>query len=151
MLDCGNPIKATNVVPTPVYKCNAMTAAVIDRTTRKFTTTATATNGAKVKSYNYNFGDSSTKTVNSTSTTNTIDHSYSNQVPTPQRHSEIYCRLHGEIFYLYCKVTVVEAPKHPAVEITKLVNGQKEDEIIVGENFIYNLKVKTLATLHSTT
>ena len=141
MTPCGNPVKATNVVPTPVYKCDALTATIIDRTTRKFTTTATATDGAQVKSYDYNFGDGATKTVPSTSTSNSVEHQYS-KAGTYTAKVTVTFTVGAATKTATCetKVTIDEAPV-PGVDIEKLVNGQKEDVVEVDEEFTYSLKV----------
>lgn len=75
MLDCGNPVKAENVVvpPKPVYTCDSLAVKTINRTTRAFTASATTKNGAKVKSYTFDFGDGTKKTT----TNKSINHEYS--------------------------------------------------------------------------
>lgn len=146
MTPCGNPVKATNVVPTPVYKCDALRADWVNRTTRKFTTTATAKDGAKVKSYAYSFGDGTTKTVSSTSTSNSVSHEYS-KAGTYTAKVTITFTVGTTTKTASCstKVTVSEALK-PAVDITKLVNNKKEDVVEVGKEFTYTLKVSNKGT-----
>lgn len=142
MLDCGNPVKATNVVPMPVYKCNSLTATAIDRTTRKFNTSATAKDGARVTSYVYDFGDGNKRTVNSSSTTGSVTHRYAEPgTYTAKVTVNFTAGKVAKSSTCTVKVTIEEEPKTPGVEITKHVNGQKEDEIKVGEDFIYNIKV----------
>lgn len=74
MLDCGNPVRAKNVVvpPKPSYVCNSLSAKTLSRTDRSFTASASVKNGAKVKSYTFDFGDGQKKTT----TSKTISHSY---------------------------------------------------------------------------
>lgn len=141
MTPCANPVKATNVVPTPEYKCDSLKATTIDRTTRKFTTAATAENGAKVKSYVYDFGDSTTKTVNSTSTSNSVSHNYSKPGTYTAK-----VTVHFTVGFVEktstCTTSVtVDEEQEPNVDIEKLVNGQKDDVVEVGEEFTYSIKV----------
>ncbi|PID33381.1 hypothetical protein CR969_01000 [Candidatus Saccharibacteria bacterium] len=76
MTPCGNPVKATNVVPKPkpkpVYVCKAINKSQLSRDTFKFSTQTAVGGGAKVKNYTYNFGDGTSKTV----TSGSITHKY---------------------------------------------------------------------------
>jgi fimbrial isopeptide formation D2 family protein len=136
MLGCGNAIKATNVVETPVYKCNSLTAAVIDRTTRKFTTAVTAKSGATVKNYTYDFGDGK----KTTSTSSSVTHAYAPGTYTASVTVRFNVGYVEKTSTCMVKVTVEEAP-NPAVKIEKLVNHQKTAEVMAGDDFEYNLKV----------
>lgn len=150
MLDCGNPVKAVNVVPMPDYSCKSLTAVVVDRTTRKFTTTAVAKNGATVTSYQYSFGDGKTKTVNSSSTTNTVSHTYAKE-GTYTVSAKVSFKVGSVVKSKTCttKVTVTPAPQ-PGIEITKLVNGEKSVEVDVNEVFSYTVTVKNTGKVNMT-
>jgi uncharacterized repeat protein (TIGR01451 family) len=145
MLDCGNPVKATNVVPKPVYKCDSLTATAIDRTTRKFNTTATASGGAVVTKHVYRFGDGNTRTVTTASKTGSVTHQYA-QPGTYTAYVDVYFNVGGAEKKSTCQVTVkVDAPPAPApepgVSIDKVVNGKEHDTVAVNESFVYTVKV----------
>ncbi|HMQ95714.1 MAG TPA: PKD domain-containing protein [Candidatus Saccharibacteria bacterium] len=76
MTPCGNPVKATNVVPEPVYSCDALTPGKVAKATdlkRSFTVKASADKGASIKDYTVDFGDGK-KTANQKS--NAFTHTY---------------------------------------------------------------------------
>lgn len=98
--DCGNPIYAKPVPPTPAptpptptptpptptpvpptpvppapqpkYSCDTLTVNAISSTKKRFLATASATNGAQVVGYVFNFGDGKTREA----TTSSIDYEY---------------------------------------------------------------------------
>ncbi len=150
MLDCGNPVKVVNVVPTPSYACNALNAVVVDRTTRKFTTTATAKNGATVSSYMYEFGDGKTKTVNSSSTTNTVSYTYAKE-GTYNVSAKVSFKVGYVVKSKTCttKVTISKAPQ-PGIELTKFVNGKKSLQVNVNQQFTYTVTVKNTGKVNMT-
>ena len=79
MVNCGNSVKATNVVkpPKPVLTCSKLVfAKTSDTRTFTFTATAAAKN-TKIVSYVFKFGDGATKTVSTSSTKASVSHKYS--------------------------------------------------------------------------
>ncbi len=117
MTPCGNPVKATNVVPKPkpkpVYSCNVITKSQITRNKFSFNVKTSVSGGAKNKSYTYHFGDGTSKTVSngSVSHTYTAPGKYTVQViPTFVVNGKLVKKTSAA-----CKVTIEVKPAPVAV------------------------------------
>jgi hypothetical protein len=110
-----------------------------------FTATA-STDNASITGYSFNFGDGSAATaVTSTSTTATTTHTYApgtytatvtvtgkdasgNVINAPEN---VNCS----------KPITVQQPASPNITITKTVDGMKQEQVAVGQHFVYQLIV----------
>lgn len=133
--DCGNPVPATPVQPPAATSCDSLTATAVDRTKFNFSAKASASNGGAITGYTYNFGDGTTQNGGAT-----ISHTYA-QPGTYTVTVTAKTNL-GDRTGAGCKTTVtVEKEKTPGVEIEKLINGKKTDQVLVGQLFNYQLTV----------
>lgn len=148
MTECGNPVRATNVVvpPEPVYSCDAI-AAPVKLSRNEFTfeiTKYTAENGATIKDFVFDFGDNASHTTTSTTAT----HAYINDgtftvTITPR------FMVKGQVVSApstsNCRttVTVNPVPTNPGVSINKLVLGSESTQTVrVGQEFTYTVVVE---------
>lgn len=133
--DCGNPVPATPVQPPAAASCDSLTGIAVDRTKFNFTTKASASNGGAVTGYVYSFGDGVTQSGSAT-----ISHTYT-QPGTYTVTVTAKTNL-GDRTGPNCKTTVtVEKEKTPGISIEKLVNGKKNAEVQVDQQFNYQLTV----------
>ncbi len=127
--DCGNPLTGTPTQPKPSLVCESLKAsAPINRTTFRFTATATAKDGAAVTGYTFDFGDGTTKQQ----TEATISHTYT----TPGTYT-VAVTIHstiGDVKDAKCKVTVtVDKPPVKDIKVCDLATKKypvtiKEDQ-----------------------
>lgn len=117
MHDCANPVRITVIPPKPPtpkpepeFRCDAMTAAKINRNTYDFKVAYTAKNGASFKNYSINFGDG---TSVSNRTTNPTRHTYA-KAGTYTAVATVYFSANGVSKSSTCKVkiTVEQEPSY---------------------------------------
>lgn len=140
ILDCGNPVVVVPVAK-PVYKCDALTATMIDRVTYDYSVAHTATGGATLKNFTINFGDGTSKAG---LTTNPTRHVY--KAPgTYSATATVYFNVGSDVKSVNCayKVTVAQPPfvSKPSVTLVKTVNGKESVSVKVGEAFTYEILV----------
>ena len=71
--NCKVTIKVEEEPKQPEYKCESLKATKINRTTYRFTTSASAANGAEIVNYTYDFGDGSRSTTDQSVVTHEYD------------------------------------------------------------------------------
>jgi uncharacterized repeat protein (TIGR01451 family) len=148
MKDCGNPMRGQPVVPA--FSCRALQQKQIDRTTFAFDTDYTAVNGAAIDHVLYDFGDGSTTTR--TNPREVVQHSYTRD-GTFTAKVTVFVKLpgmstlHQIVAVGGCVKQVVVRPEQkpvaakPAIMIEKDVDGVKEKQVDVGQEFTYHVKV----------
>lgn len=143
---CGNPMTVKE--KNPKYNCDALKMTKVDNDTYKFSSNISASNGAKVTKVVYDFGDGQTKTETNPSTV--IEHTYAKPgnytakvtayVKTTFGRGEFAITVTAD-----CKkqltVAPPEVPKIPHVNIEKLVNNKKHDQVALNQNYNYTVKV----------
>jgi len=151
MGNCGNPTNGQNV--TPESSCNSLNVRNINRNTFAFTTSVTASNGATIDHVMYDFGDGTT--MNKTNPAEEVTHTYSIDGSIVAKVT-VFVKLPG-VSALHviapagnCQkvVRVVPLPKPPtppvsapSVNIQKDVDGVKQEQVNVGQNFVYHVTV----------
>lgn len=162
MTPCGNPVtakpKKVEQPPKPVYKCEALDAKKISRSTYEFTTTASAKDGAKIVNYTYNFGDGSTKNGGKTTR-----HTYA-KPGTYKVSVKVNVRIDSKTVTApgTCETSVtvekencpIKGKEHlpkdspeckedkPSIKITKTVNDEEHAQVAVNEEFTYEIVVE---------
>lgn len=139
-------VDKTCVPPTPVYRCDSLTVDKISQTEFKFTVEKTVENATYVKTV-FVIKNAAGNTV---ATVNDTDGVYNYTQTNPGTYTvtaTIVVTVNGTektaTSAACAKSFTVEAtPTHPAVEITKTVNGKKTAEVKVNEQFEYELVVK---------
>lgn len=139
MHDCANPVRVT-VTPKPEYRCDALNAKKINRTTYDYSVAYTAKNGATFKSYSINFGDGKS----ASGRTSTTRHEYA-KAGTYTATATVFFSANGESRSVNCavKVTVENPPvvNKPSVSIEKTVNGKEHTVVKLNKEFTYEVKV----------
>ena len=134
------------VPPTPVYRCDSLTVDKISQTEFKFTVAKTVENATYVKTV-FVIKNAAGTTV---ATLDDADGVYNYTQTNPGTYTvaaTVVVTVNGAektaTSAACAKTFTVEAtPTHPAVEITKTVNGKKTAEVKVNEQFEYELVVK---------
>ncbi len=136
------------VAPAPVAACAGLTATALDRTTYKLTGTATASGGATVAGYDFTVKNSSGATVASpvvntaalTASTNvTVNEPGAYTAQLSVRTSE--GAKTGEACKANFTVPEKPVPPVPSIKIVKDVDGVKQKQVAVGQNFVYHVTV----------
>ncbi len=139
---CGNLLSWS--VPQPSASCDKLVVAPVSRTKFRMTGSASGKNGASVKEIHYYIYDAASKPVNATnggpggSSTVTLDVQSAGTYKF-QAHAVTSV---GTVTSMQCTqmVTVAEEEK-PAINIVKTVNGKEHADVMVGEEFTYEIVV----------
>ena len=152
MTPCGNPVTGNPTQPPaprppepprpqPTVTCDSLTVTPISRTSFRFNVAATAKNGATINSYTYVVTKDGKEVLNTT--VNSAEHAYTaTDAGKYSVQAKVNTNIGNGITSSNCaKQFEVEIEKIPGVKIEKTVNGKKLDQVKVGEQFIYQLKV----------
>jgi uncharacterized repeat protein (TIGR01451 family)/LPXTG-motif cell wall-anchored protein len=152
MTPCGNPVTGNPTQPPaprppepprpqPTVTCDSLTVTPISRTNFRFNVAATAKNGATINSYTYVVTKDGKEVLNTT--VSSAEHAYTaTDAGKYSVQAKVNTNIGNGITSSNCaKQFEVEIEKIPGVKIEKTVNGKKLDQVKVGEQFIYQLKV----------
>jgi uncharacterized repeat protein (TIGR01451 family) len=135
----------TAPVNIPTAKCESLVPTKLSYSKFRFTTKAAVSNGAKVTGYVYDFGDDKTQTVNTSALTNTVEHTYAKSWKYAVKVT-VKTTAGNRVCYTSAEVNIPT----PGVTITKKVDGVKQKEVAVGQDFTYQIVVKNSGQVNLT-
>lgn len=143
---CGNPMKGTppKPAPKPRASCTGLNASAESRTTFVLRATATTSGGATISGYDFAVSQANqsvaSRQVSSTAANASADVTLDtpgNYAATVTVHTSV-----GDKTGTACTANLTVAPKPvSSVTITKDVDGVKQEQVAVGQQFVYHVRV----------